>query len=270
MFRLLPILFPLLISPSANASDLAREARIAEQIEEAILEGEALRLQADGADFLAIHTPATTPETQGGVILLHGMGAHPDWAEVIYPLRVGLPAHGWETLSIQLPIAPGGAPGKAYHALIPAAGPRILAAIEFFKNERQNTNLVLVGHSLGARMGLEFLAAEAAQEIRAFATVGLSVPEATSENPVLDAIGKLQLPVFDLYGSRDLPAVTQSAKLRRKAALEAGLQDFRQEEVAGADHFFRGLDEALVLRLKAWLRRVASGMEVAPGTQLSR
>ena len=37
------------------------------------------------------------------MIILHGRGYHPDWAEVANPLRVGL-AEGWNTLSLKMPV----------------------------------------------------------------------------------------------------------------------------------------------------------------------
>ena len=61
-----------LASGSTQAADLAREARIASQIEDAILDGEPVRLQAGEVRFLAIYTPASTDETRGAAVILHG------------------------------------------------------------------------------------------------------------------------------------------------------------------------------------------------------
>ncbi|MCG8429196.1 MAG: alpha/beta hydrolase family protein, partial [Chromatiales bacterium] len=118
-----------------QASDLLREERMAAEIEEAILVGEPVWLQAGEQRFFAIHALSELNRTYGGVIILHGRGAHPDWSDVINPLRSELPAHGWQTLSIQLPVAEAGAKDLVYRGLIPEALPRIVAAIDYFDQQ---------------------------------------------------------------------------------------------------------------------------------------
>lgn len=133
----------LFLSQTAFAADLAREQRIADQIVDAILDGEPVWLEADGHRFLSIHTETDAQETRGGVILLHGMGANPDWQDVIQPLRTYLPEHAWDTLSIQLPVAASDAPFREYLPLIPQAYPRIHAAIGLPTPARKEGNPVL-------------------------------------------------------------------------------------------------------------------------------
>ena len=261
MWRQLLALLILLPALNTAASDLMRERRIANQISDAILEGEPLWLEAEGVRFLAIHTPVTSGQPLGGVILLHGMGAHPDWADVIHPLRVALPEQGWETLSIQLPVAAHDTDAKDYQALIPDAAPRLQAAIAHFR-PRQTKNLALVGHSLGARMGLAFLARDKSLEIQAFVAIGLPTPAVTRENPVLMAIAQLDLPMLDLYGSRDHASVILGAKRRQAAASGADRGNYRQDRVEGADHFFTGLNGTLEKHVGAWLRRFAADKAV--------
>jgi len=238
----------------APASDLARERRITAQIEDAILVGEPMQLTAGDLTFLAIHAPASTDTTRGAVILLHGMGANPDWTDVIQPLRSELPDHGWETLSLQLPVANADAPAKEYLPLIPEAGPRISAAVDFLKQSGMS-NMVLIGHSLGARMGAEYLAQRTPPEIRAFVAIGLSARKEQTESGTLGALQRITIPVLDIYGSRDLDTVLQSAPARAAAARKAGNPEYRQTEIAGADHFFQGLDDTLVSWVSAWIRR---------------
>jgi len=243
------------------ASDLTREGEIAEQIFDGIVEGEPIWLDAEGRRFLAIHTLSPTKQVQGGVILLHGMGANPDSGQVIHPLRMALPEHGWETLSIQLPVASDGASQAEWQQLIPEAFPRIRAAVKFF-SEQHNSNLVLIGHGLGARMGLEFLAGDTPPEaVRAFVAIALSAPPGQEENPVYEALRRLKLPMLDLYGSRDLASVTNTAKLRRIVAKRAGLHGYRQDRIDGADHLFSYLDQTLINRVRAWIHRHAAGKE---------
>jgi pimeloyl-ACP methyl ester carboxylesterase len=262
MQSIIPALLLVFLSTTAYCADLAREKRISEQITDAILQGEPLWLEAENRRFLAIHTGAETPKTLGGVILLHGMGAHPDWPEVIHPLRTGLPGLGWETLSIQLPVASGSADAKDYLKLIPEAWPRISAAITYMLQERNNSNLILIGHSLGAHTALEFLVKVPAKEIQALVMIGLPTPPDDRGEPVMEALSKIKLPLFDLYGSRDLDSVLETADRRRQVIMKSGNPAFRQYRMEGADHFFNGLEAPLIKQVNGWLRKVASGDEI--------
>lgn len=91
-------------SHGAWASDRAKEQRWADQIVDFLVVGEAVRLQTGEERFLGLFTEAATEPVKGAVIVIHGVGVHPDWQDVVAPLRTGLPEHGWATLSIQMPI----------------------------------------------------------------------------------------------------------------------------------------------------------------------
>lgn len=239
------------------ASDLAREKRFAEQISDAILDGEPIRLESAGQPFFAIHTPSPADQVLGGVILLHGMGVHPDWGDVIQPLRVSLPEHGWETLSIQLPIAASDATIEAYLPLIADAKPRIHAAVDYLVRERKIHNIMLVGHSLGARMGLEYAATAPPNAIQGLVTIGLSGPDQDVNGPVAALVAKLGIPVLDLYGNQDLERVIRSSQWRKAATAQASKKNFKQLEIEGADHFFHDLNEILESSVSGWLRVTA-------------
>ncbi len=256
--RWLLLLLFLSLSTTVSASDLAREQRIAAEIEETILVGEPIRLQAGEVEFLAVYTEEESNYALGAAIILHGRGAHPLWSEVIEPLRTELPAYGWRTLSIQLPVASAEASPGAYRDLIPEAGPRIAAAVNYLKQAEVN-NIVIISHSLGSRMAVEYLAAGGPQEVLALAAVGLGADKGEKSSGTLGALQKLQLPILDIYGSQDIPSVLGSARERRQAAGRAKNSDYRQVEIAGADHFFRGLDDTLIATVRAWLGKVAPG-----------
>ena len=85
--RILLLLCLSLLPLLSAASDLAREQRIAAEIEEGILVGEPVMLQAGGSEFFAIYAEEESSYVKGAAIILHGRGAHPDWTEVIQPLR---------------------------------------------------------------------------------------------------------------------------------------------------------------------------------------
>lgn len=245
----------------AGASDLVREGRIARGLTEELVVGEPLTLKAGDLEFFAIHNAAETPEVRGGVILLHGRGAHPDWQDVIRPLRLELPKSGWETLSLQLPLA--GADGDAwtYEQLIPEASPRIAAAVEFLR-QRKIRNIVLVGHSLGARMGVHYLASgQVPREVCAMVTVGLHFGPEGSAIDTAGELAEVKSPLLDLYGSRDLPRVLAGVQARAAAARQAENRAYRQSEVIGANHRFQGMGQTLVARVRAWIERVVTEVE---------
>jgi pimeloyl-ACP methyl ester carboxylesterase len=239
------------------ASDLLREQRYALEIRDGLVVGKAISLKAGEQEFLAIHGESDTSKIKGGVILLHGMGANPAWSVVVQPLRMGLTEHGWETLSLQMPVAPRGAEPWAYTPLIPEAAPRIAAAIKYLQ-QRKLQKIVLVGHSMGARMGLETLAAGVPNGVIAFVAVGIPTSQDDPDAGTLGALKKLKLPMLDIYGSRDLPSVLTTVKARKIAARQAGNAGYRQVEILGADHYFRGMDEALMARVNAWMGREAA------------
>ncbi len=67
--------FTLMLLFTANvalASDIAREKRWAEQIADAIFDGEAVSLKDGELEFLAIYTPSSTSDIADAAILLHG------------------------------------------------------------------------------------------------------------------------------------------------------------------------------------------------------
>jgi pimeloyl-ACP methyl ester carboxylesterase len=237
----------------AIASDLAKEKRWSAQIVDALLVGEAVQLDAGGTSFLGIFTEASDGDSGQAAIVLHGIGVHPDWPEVVNPLRSELPEHGWATLSIQMPILANDAPLKDYAPLFDEVAPRIDAAVQFLQ-ERGNRTIVLVGHSLGASMAATYLGGESRKGVDGLVAVGMSVIELDDRMNSALALQEIRKPVLDLYGSRDLDSVLDSARGREKAARKAGNGGYRQLSIEGADHFFIGLQDDLVRRVYGWLK----------------
>lgn len=249
----------LLIWGTVAGSDLAKEKRWAEQISDSLLVGEAVWLPVADKKFLAIYSENMAPRPMGGAIIVHGIGVHPDWPEVIQPLRSELPEYGWATLSIQMPILPNEAVPADYVPLFKEVPPRIEAAIRFFQ-EQGIRNIVIIAHSLGTSMTSHYLASQPDNPLRAY--VGISMPEGQAD-PVLSnvaALKKIRIPVLDIYGSRDLPEVIDHAAARKQAARNN--PGYRQVVIQDASHFFEGQEDELIKRVRGWLAKTAAGTEL--------
>lgn len=101
---LLCLLVVLTPPATASSSDIAKERRWAEQVEDGLLDGDVVWLDdGKGHEFLGVLTEGDA-DSGRAVLLVHGIGVHPNWPDVIYPLRAGLLEAGITSLSIQMPI----------------------------------------------------------------------------------------------------------------------------------------------------------------------
>jgi len=248
------LLLACVFSGTIYASDLAKEKRWADQVVDAILDGDAVWLNDGTSDFLGIYTEAAEDKGRG-VIVMHGTGIHPDWQQVIQPLRVGLIEHNWNTLAIQMPILPNEAEYIEYAPLYDEVAPRIDAAIEYLKSNGSK-QIVLVGHSQGATMAAYYLTTTK-QDTDGFVAIGIG---AFADDPRMDGVKSLQsikVPVLDLYGDDDLEAIMKSVDARAAAAKKAGNSHYTQVELAGSNHFFDGKEDELVEAVASWLEKTA-------------
>lgn len=241
-----------LASPLIQASDLDKEKRWADQIVDALIDGDAVYLNDGKSDYLAILTESADADSKRGAVVMHGSGVHPDWPTVVQPLRVGLTEEGWHTLSIQMPVLANEAEYDEYTAVFPDAPARIDAAIQYLRNEMGVEKVVLIAHSLGAAMNTYYLANNR-PAIAGFVAIGLGPG---SNHPIRDThahLGKIKLPVLDLYGEEDLPGVVENAGKRKEA--QAANPDYTQIMEPGADHFFEGEEEALLRHVSTWIKQ---------------
>jgi pimeloyl-ACP methyl ester carboxylesterase len=242
----------LLLTVNAQASDLAKEKRWANQVVDAIIDGEAVLLDDGSNKFLGIYTEATE-DSQRSVIVMHGTGIHPNWQQVIQPLRVGLTEHGWNTLSIQMPILANDAEYPEYAPLYDEVAPRIDAAINYLK-ENGTKGIVLIGHSQGAAMTAYYLSTSK-QDIKGFVAISMA---AFADDPRMNSIlslQKIKVPVLDLYGSNDIEGVLKTVDKRKAAAMQAANKNYTQIRIEGANHFFDGHEDELLDSVANWLNR---------------
>jgi pimeloyl-ACP methyl ester carboxylesterase len=248
-----------LLSGKVYAINLTEELRVSRHLDTPALQGDALWLKAENGQFLSLSSRAVGAERIGGVILMHDSGAHADWHAVIGPLRVFLPKRGWDLLSLQMPVLTN-PDSKIPESLWPETRSRIQAAVEHFTGQG-NSNLVLIGHGLGAQAALDYLSAQPSPQVRALVAIGLPLTRESADK-FTSAMEGLTGPMLDIYGSQDRPEVTNGAERRLSAGKKNPQGNYRQDRVIGADHYFTGLEPSLQRRIDAWLKRVAQGMEM--------
>lgn len=246
--------FLICIKGSAIASNTLLEKKFADQYKNGIEIGTLEKIKYGKGTFSAIFTPASRRPEHGAVLLLHGAGLHPNWPDIIMPLRTRLPDKGWATLSIQMPILERDAAITAYYSLFTEAAERISAGIGYLRN-KELENVALVGHSLGALMALSYLAGREESGAFTVVTIGLIINQESASFDGLKLLEKVALPILDIYGGIDLPGVVKSAKMRRIAALRGKTAGYRQVVVPGANHVFSNLNPTLTSQVAGWISR---------------
>ncbi|VAW75125.1 hypothetical protein MNBD_GAMMA12-784 [hydrothermal vent metagenome] len=214
----------------------------------------------------------TSGQPQGGLIILHGRLQHPDWRELIAPLRSRFPKFGWATLSIQLPLHSEPVNKKEYAQAETLNNARIDAAI-IFLNSRKIRNIVIVAYELGANTAARYLLKKNRDAVHAFISISLlnfAKPEKLNANR---AMSLLKLPILDVYAMNDSKKVLEAVKQRKPLAsqhrhLDINTRDpknamYRQLEIEGADHSYSGYEDFLIKRLRSWLRLFAPGKSIS-------
>jgi len=254
LYLLFHVGFCCLISQMSWAgADIAREQRQAEQIVDAILDGEPISLQAGKQAFLGIYTTADQP--QGSVLILHGRGIHPDWPDLINPLRIGLIEHGWNTLAIQMPVLAKTAKYNDYVAIFPEAIPRIEAAIRYLRQHSPGP-ILLAAHSCGTHMVQHWLHQRGTAATATFdGYIGIGMGATDYQQPMQEpfALAKIPTPILDIYAEHDYPAVLRTAPERLRLIQQAGHPQSKQQIIPDAAHEFRDQGEPLVQAVATWL-----------------
>jgi len=242
----------LLQASSLNASDLAKEKRWAEQTVDFIMDGHAnwLNVSKD-LSILSIYTEAAEASNKA-LLVLHGTGIHPNWEQVIQPIRVEMTSYGWNTLAIQMPILGNEADHSEYGPLYPEVHPRVTAALSYLRDQG-NDEIVVIAHSQGASMAVFNLSVMGDQGVKGLIAIGIGGGETHPDQNALNHIGKVTIPTLDLFGSEDLESVLLNSDER---ALTAGNDNYSQIEVEGANHFFDDMNEELIFEINKWLNNL--------------
>jgi alpha/beta superfamily hydrolase len=221
--------------------DYAKEARWASFIEDGLMDGDVVLLNVNDHEFLSIYTESES-DTKQTAVIVHGLGVHPDWPQVIQPLRVALSERGFNTLSIQMPVLENGMGSDSYIPLLVDADNRINSAVNYLTAQGLEAN-VLIAHSLGSVMSTHYLAKNANPFKR---YVGIGMPKM-----VVKYLSNIDISVLDLYGDEDIPSVMQGIQEKQRASKHNS--NYIQIMV-NADHFFNDKDDLLVSEVNAWLK----------------
>ncbi|MEO8346006.1 MAG: alpha/beta fold hydrolase [Betaproteobacteria bacterium] len=228
----------------AQVPDDAREDRWAQEVAPQVVVGEVVWLStAQRAKVLAIYVDA--PAHKGAVLIVHGLGVHPDWG-LNGSLRTKLADAGFATLSVQMPVLEAGATREQYRPLYGIAGDRIAAAIREL-HRRGLTKVAIVAHSVGASMAAAYLARRDALPIAAWVPVGMLVDYAKLPRE----------PVLDIIAENDFPEVRDSSKVR--AARLPADRCSRMVTIPGTNHYFESATDALAGVIAPFLVRVFAG-----------
>ncbi len=256
--------FTLLAAPAAakQTQEKNREQQIAEKLSVTADADEIIKLKAAGGSFIGVYKRGRSQETgqtNGVVILVHGLGAHPDWPDVISPLRIRLTGSGWSTFSIQMPVLPVEEPVADYGKTMKKARSRIQAAVEYF-HDWELQPIILLGYSFGAVQAASYLANHTSGEkenIAAFVSVSMLTQKFIKPGLDVNAmIGRIDIPILDIYGEEDLEEVRRGSDDRRLAARKNDNNTFRQIVLKQARHNYLGYEKNLVNQIQYWLQEI--------------
>ena len=230
------------VAAEAAGPDYAREERWAQEVVPQVVVGDAVWLSMRGRPrVLALYTvPAGA--TKGAVVIVHGMGVHPDW-NLNGALRTQLAERGYATLAVQMPVLAADASRDGYRELFPDAGDRLAAALAWLR-AKGFTRVAILSHSMGAAMTDAYLAPGDAAALAAWVPVGMLVD--FSKPP--------RVPVLDVVAERDFPETLASAKLRASRLPRDGCSG--AVTIPATDHYMNGATTALADTVAAFLDRV--------------
>ena len=245
----------LLLSTRAAAqnADYAREQRWVDEVVPQLVVGDAVRVRAAGRDVLALYTAgagdAATVAARPAIVLVHGLGVHPDHG-VIGELRTRLADAGFTTLSMQMPVLGADTrDGNDYVKTFDEAAARIAAADAWLR-ARGAARTVLVSHSMGAWMSNAYFERTPRAPFAGWVCMGITGR--------IGAMGDNVLPILDVRGEHDLELSRRWVSVTARAWTLRAHPGSRQVEIAGADHHYAKREEALATQITTFVLGLTS------------
>lgn len=252
-----------LASSETLATDVHRERQIADDIGTRTHPDEAIRLEASDFGFQGLYREAVSKDVRGGVILLHGRHSNQDAADLIRPLRLGLPVHGWSSLSLAMPISD--ADDLQGHAnLLAETTARLQSSVEFLKQKKIG-NIALLAHDIGAWTALSYLADSPDGAVKAAVLIDPAPVRKLDPPPISpDSLSAIRLPILEILSSRISVPMDDEAS-RKRAAMKTN-PSYRLLVLNEPDHGWQDIGEFLVNRVHGWLTnlQISAALDAAP------
>ena len=248
----------LIVSISWASPNLIEEMALTYSLSADLQRGRLIKLENKGHSFVAILDDARSSTIEGVAILLPDAGFRAD-SDVLAGLRQLLPAHGWSTLSLQLPVLEPEAELDEYYPLIPDASQRIKEAVTRMK-ARGIENIALIGHGFGAVVALNYGGLYPDGSVRALVLMSPWWPQ-DRKGEMTGWLFKSKVPVLDITAEHDSSRIRATTDDRYQSL--KGLKGFRQWKISGAGHEYQGYGEALAKRIYGWLKAVTAAGGVA-------
>lgn len=238
------------------ATNMYRELQIAENIDARARPGEAVRLEASGLGFQGLYREAVSKDVRGAVVLLHGRDSNQDAADLIRPLRQGLPEHGWSTLSLAMPIAVPDDP-RGYANLVPEAIARLQSGIAFLK-EKNLGRIALLAHDTGTWGTLRYLAGNPDNSVTGAVLIDPAPVRKLGAPPIsIDSLSAVRLPILEILSRR--VSVSIDDEVSGKRTVMKANPSYRLLVLNEPDRGWQDSEDFLLSRIHGWLSQLQAG-----------
>ena len=219
-----------------------------------------------------------TGQPQGGALIVHDDGQHPDWPRLVQDLRRHLPDSGWSTLAISVPpkpmprvpprtlengeiVAASAAGNEPDATFDPEISRRLQLALTELTDNESLFNLALIGVGTGAVQLARFLVEEVQPQAIENAGFGLILVGAHERDTeaLMALLANVTVPVLDIYLPTD--RARQAAQQRRAAVQRAGLTQITQVQEQPWVTAHRSGPQVVTRRTWGWLRNQMGGRE---------
>ena len=180
------------------------------------------------------------------------MAFHPDWADAINPLRVGLVERGYSTLSLQMPVLEKDAKYYDYDPIFGFAHARIEAGMRYLRDSGHR-KVILLAHSCGVHMAMDWIGNRAT-------TVSMPISASVWARRIMGNPCASRFRWQDAgCGARfvrcqDYPGVSGAVRPRvRRCSRPPGTRSRASRCLPQANHYFTDQGDALVAAVADWL-----------------
>ncbi|NNE37617.1 MAG: DUF3530 family protein [Gammaproteobacteria bacterium] len=228
------------------------EKRLMSRLVEDRSPGGAVWLSTGRNTFLSLYRESSTLDTKNAAIILHSMGMHADWPDLISPLRKQLPDAGWTTLSVQLPVLSPEISIAEYGGTFLKANRRIRAAVRYLL-DKDYSNIVFIGVGFGATTAVQYLSTSSST---VKAMVGISMQNHEFLKPkynLVENLSDIKQPLLDIYAGQDSSGVMDSIDDRRLAGTNKDNKSYNQKIIQNTSQYFPGKEAELANEITTWL-----------------